>query len=150
MAYGVGCMVYGHWSMVQGSVFDVWCLVRGLRFGVRCLWLRVSGGIDLGGARVARRPHGGVRPVDQKSTCLTQLTLGPDVVQIWSRNGANFEPTKPSYSTGAAWENISGNLNLHRKPSAAEGVSTSAEEGSRAACENISWSSISDTMEVTP
>ena len=40
-----------------------------------------------------RYPHGGVRPFHQKSTCLTQLTLGPYVVQIWSRNtpesGAN-------------------------------------------------------------
>jgi len=31
-------------------------------------------------------PHGGVRPSHQKSTGLTQLTLGPYVVQIWSRN----------------------------------------------------------------
>ena len=31
-------------------------------------------------------PHGGVRPFLQKSTCLTQLTLGPYEVQIWSRN----------------------------------------------------------------
>jgi len=33
-----------------------------------------------------RVPHGGVRPVHQKSTCITQLALGPYVVQIWSRN----------------------------------------------------------------
>jgi len=31
-------------------------------------------------------PHGGVRPVHQNLTCLTRLTLGPYVVQIWSRN----------------------------------------------------------------
>ena len=31
-------------------------------------------------------PHGGVRPFHQMSTCLTQLTLGPYVVQTWSRN----------------------------------------------------------------
>ena len=31
-------------------------------------------------------PHGGVRPFHQKLTCLTELTLGPDVVQIWPRN----------------------------------------------------------------
>ena len=30
--------------------------------------------------------HGGVRPFHQKSTCLTQSTLGPDVAQIWSRS----------------------------------------------------------------
>ena len=31
-------------------------------------------------------PHGRVRPFHQKSTCITQLTLGPIEVQIWSRN----------------------------------------------------------------
>jgi len=31
-------------------------------------------------------PHGGVRPFHQKSICLTQSTLGPYVVHIWSRN----------------------------------------------------------------
>jgi len=30
------------------------------------------------------QPHGGVRPFHQKSTCLTQFTLGPYVEQIWS------------------------------------------------------------------
>ena len=44
-------------------------------------------------------PHGGVRPFQRKSICITQLTLGSYVVQIWSRNGRNFDPTKPSYST---------------------------------------------------
>jgi len=44
-------------------------------------------------------PHGGVRPFHQKSTCVTQLTLGPYVVQIWSRHGRNFEPTKHAFST---------------------------------------------------
>ena len=38
-------------------------------------------------------PHGGVRPVHQKSTHLTKLTLGPYVVQIWSRNPRNSEAT---------------------------------------------------------
>ena len=28
-------------------------------------------------------PHGGARPFHRKSTCLTKLTLGPYVVQIW-------------------------------------------------------------------
>ena len=31
-------------------------------------------------------PHGGLRPFHQKSTCLTQLTFGACVLQIWSRN----------------------------------------------------------------
>ena len=39
-------------------------------------------------------PHGGVRPVHQKSTCLTQLTLGPRVVQIWSRNTPESGPNE--------------------------------------------------------
>ena len=30
-------------------------------------------------------PHGGVRPFHRKSTCPTKSTLGPDVVQRWSR-----------------------------------------------------------------
>ena len=44
-------------------------------------------------------PRGGVRPLNQTSTCLTQLTLGPYVVQIWSRDAPNWEGTKPSNST---------------------------------------------------
>jgi len=44
-------------------------------------------------------PHGGVRPVHQTSTRLTQLTLGPYVVQIWSRNPPNLEGTKLPDST---------------------------------------------------
>ena len=35
----------------------------------------------------------------QKSTCITQLTLGPHVVQIWSRNVRKSERTKPANST---------------------------------------------------
>ena len=31
------------------------------------------------------KPHGGLRPFHQKSTCITQSTFGPCVVQIWSR-----------------------------------------------------------------
>ena len=47
----------------------------------------------------AEAPHGGVRPFQKKSTCLTQLTLGPDVVHIWSRDVRKFELTTPSNST---------------------------------------------------
>ena len=39
-------------------------------------------------------PHGGVRPPHQKSTGLTQLTSGPYVVQIWSRNTPKFGPNE--------------------------------------------------------
>ena len=35
-------------------------------------------------------PHGGVRPSRQKSSFLTQSTLGPNVVQIWSRYTLKF------------------------------------------------------------
>ena len=44
-------------------------------------------------------PISGVRPFEQNSTCLTQLTSGPDVVQIWSHHGRKFDTTKPAYST---------------------------------------------------
>jgi len=37
-------------------------------------------------SHVPHLPHGGVRPFHQKSTCLTQLTLGPYVVHNWSRD----------------------------------------------------------------
>ena len=40
-------------------------------------------------------PHGGVQPFHQKSTCLTQLTLGPYLVQSWSRNTPKNSPNEP-------------------------------------------------------
>ena len=39
-------------------------------------------------------PHGELPPFHQKSHHPTQLTQGPDVVQIWLRNPRNFEATK--------------------------------------------------------
>ena len=53
----------------------------------------------LGGRPLCGRARAQPQPAHQKSTCLTQLTLGPDVVQIWSRYPSNLEGTKPSYST---------------------------------------------------
>ena len=44
-------------------------------------------------------PHGGVRPFHQKSTCLTQLILGPYAVRIWSRIPQNYGGLKASNST---------------------------------------------------
>ena len=35
--------------------------------------------------------NGGIRPVHQKSTCLTQLSSGSYVVQIWSRSTPESE-----------------------------------------------------------
>ena len=76
-------------------------------------WLGVQGG----GCRNCRRgqvypperrglvsplsfiPHGGVRPSHHESTCLSQSTLGPCMVQIWSRNTRYFEPPEPANST---------------------------------------------------
>ena len=42
--------------------------------------------------------YGGLRPCHQKSIFITQSTSGPDVVQIWSRDAHNCEPTNPSKS----------------------------------------------------
>ena len=53
----------------------------------------------IGPASRVKGPHGGLRPFHQKSTCLMQLALGPDVVQIWSRNPHKIEATNPSKST---------------------------------------------------
>ena len=39
-------------------------------------------------------PHGGVRPFHQKWTCLTRLTLGTFLVQIWSRNTPEYGVSK--------------------------------------------------------
>jgi len=39
-------------------------------------------------------PHGGVRTFNQKSTCLTQLTLGPNVVKTLSRSALDFRSTR--------------------------------------------------------
>ena len=49
-------------------------------------------------------PHGQVQPVHQKSTCFTQLTSGPSVVQVWSRNVRKSEGTKPASST--VWRTV--------------------------------------------
>ena len=43
-------------------------------------------------------PHGGLRPSHPKSTCLTQFTSGPYVVQSWSRNPRKSEAAKPTNS----------------------------------------------------
>ena len=78
-----------------------------LQLLIQVLSWRFCGGIDflqpfnshiLWDEGAISHPHGGLRPVHQTSTCLTQLTLRPDVVQMWSRNARNFEPTKTSYS----------------------------------------------------
>ena len=41
-----------------------------------------------------RVPNGGVRPFHQKSTCITQFTLGPNVAQMWSRNTPKTSPNE--------------------------------------------------------
>ena len=52
-----------------------------------------------GSIQTSRVPHGGVRPFNRKSTCLTQSTCGPSAVQIWSHNPQNVEATRHSNST---------------------------------------------------
>ena len=44
-------------------------------------------------------PHGGFRPVHQKSYCLTQSTLGSNAVQVWSRTQRISRATEGSNST---------------------------------------------------
>ena len=54
-----------------------------------------------------RLPHGGLRPLHRKSTCLTRLTLGPCVVQIWLRNTRNLtqrNPRSPPCGGGDSFE----------------------------------------------
>ena len=50
-------------------------------------------------SRYSPRPHGGVRPFHQKSTCIMQIMSGPSVVHIWSSNVKTPERTKPANST---------------------------------------------------
>ena len=58
--------------------------------------------------RVLHQPQGGVRAFDQKSTCLTQSTLGPDVVTSPSKSGGNellvFHRAEPTPGGAAASE----------------------------------------------
>jgi hypothetical protein len=39
-------------------------------------------------------PHSGVRPFHKRTTCFIELTLGPYVLQIWSRNNPECAPNK--------------------------------------------------------
>ena len=59
-------------------------LLRSLQLPTCCGRRRSCAGIGFGvegqGLRV---PHDGLRPSHQKPTCITQLTVGPHVVQIW-------------------------------------------------------------------
>ena len=52
-----------------------------------------------GTSMAERQPHGRLRSVHQKSTCLTRIASGPCVVQIRSRDARNFEPKKASNAT---------------------------------------------------
>jgi hypothetical protein len=45
----------------------------------------------------------GARPFQQKSICLSQLTLGKNVVQIWSRYPRTSEATTPSNRVALPW-----------------------------------------------
>ena len=84
---GVGCRVRSAGCRVQvvgcrGVSFKVYgagYILLGVSF--RRIWIQ-----EWSYGAGCRVPHGGVRPFHPKSTCLTQLNLGPDVVQIWSRD----------------------------------------------------------------
>jgi len=61
---------------------------------------RIDTNMETGPRPTPRRVvHGAARPFHQKSTCLTQSTLGPYVVQIWSRTTPSLGRTNPAYST---------------------------------------------------
>ena len=76
--------------------------------------------MKLSGSGGIESPHGGLRPVHQKSTCLSQSTSGPYVVRCWSHCPPNLEGVKPSYST--VWSNEyarpprSGQIERHARP----------------------------------
>ena len=78
----------------------------GLVFKARrlCVLLnsRLESDLECGDARVPSQacPHGGLRTFHQKSTCLTQLTLGPNLVQIWSRNTLELRRTSRAVTPG--------------------------------------------------
>jgi len=65
-------------------------------------------------------PHVGLRPFHQKSTCITQLTAGPYLVQIWSRstpqNRGERNPRSPpcGYPHGQEVAKVQGYL-THKK-----------------------------------
>jgi len=73
---------------------------------------------------VVHCPHGGLRPVHPKSTCLTQLTLWPFVEQIWPRNTpeSGVNETRVLHRVGGetgdettmATGNVSGGMTLER------------------------------------
>ena len=78
--------------LFEGLLIDSVSMSKCLAF---CIWMEflfrgstVDHGTPLGSW--VHVPHGGVRGFYQKSTCLTQLTLGLCVVQIWSRNALKF------------------------------------------------------------
>ena len=76
-----------------------------------------------------RVPYGGVRPFHQKSTCLAQLTLGPNVVQIWLRNTLKFGGNET--------------LKLHRVGGGASGFSPPSLSLARAQAFSPSYNALS-------
>jgi len=73
----LSCCVWGLGARIQGF---------GNKLVLKGLGINVKDG----------QPHGGVRTFHQKSTGLIQSTLGPYLVQIWSRYPPNLEAMKPS------------------------------------------------------
>ena len=70
--------------------------IRTSTFPVR--WLQFPMGGQYSGPDPPR-PHGGVRHVHQKSTCLCAIDFMASSGAIWSRSRQKFEAVKPSNST---------------------------------------------------
>jgi len=90
------------WSTTLSFFFFFFTLVTGPR---RSLSLKFSGTRVYAPqirARLGTAAHG-ARPFYR---CITQLTLGPDVVHIWSRIPQNSSGSKPSKST--EWPGLPG------------------------------------------
>ena len=80
-------MVYGSGFKVKGAVSPLSAEPnKRIRFGPAELTTQIMN------YHYFDPPHVGVRPFHQKSTCIKQFTLGPYVVQIWTRYARKFEP----------------------------------------------------------
>ena len=110
------------WNRNWMLSFVLYWKVTSLFPDIRAIWFPVAFRADIRERDVIfqykpkrrNHPHGGARPFHEKATCLTQSTLGPYVVQIWSRHARNFEPTKPAYCT--VWASGSEEMQTHARP----------------------------------
>ena len=88
------------WKVTKETIYlPLGCLQGGSHSPSTVQGIAVARGLQTGFATERSPPHGGVRSFHQKSTCRTQSTFGPCVVQIWSRYVQRSERTKHSIST---------------------------------------------------